>query len=166
MPFQNQINIEPALGLPGAFASLNPTANTLAGEGAFVAGTGGVTVGTFAWVQADGRSVLNAPQSGSTAAPDGFIHRDLTAQITNFYDEASMTIPEGYMVTLFAAGDFWASTSTAATRGQKIFASTTTGAISTGAAGATVAGSVETKFYAANTCAAGELVKITTWDHA
>ncbi|ATJ91548.1 hypothetical protein HK16_05790 [Acetobacter senegalensis] len=166
MAFQQQVNVEPALGVAGDFASMNPIANVLAGEGALVAGDGGLVVGVFGWVQADGRSVLNKPPSGSTAAPDGFVHRDLTGQITNFYDESSMVVPEGYMVSLYAAGDFFASASTAATRGQKIFASTTDGSISTGAAGATVAGYVETKFYAASTCAAGELVKISTWDHA
>lgn len=166
MAFQQQVNVEPALGVAGDFASMNPTANTLAGEGALVAGAGGVTVGKFGWIQADGQTVLNAPPSGSTAAPDGFVHRDLTAQIDNFYDEAGMVVPEGFMVSLYQAGDFFADTSTAATRGKKIFASTTDGSVSTGAAGATVAGSVETKFYAANACAAGELVKISTWDHS
>ncbi|HIC9070647.1 TPA: phage cement protein, partial [Klebsiella michiganensis] len=53
--------------------------------------------------------------------------------------------------------------STAATRGQKVFASLTTGEVQVAAAGATVAGFIETAFYAASDCDAGELVKISTW---
>lgn len=163
MPFQNQVGVEPALGVPGDFASMNPYASYPAGEGALIAGAGGVTIGAFAWVQADGSTVLNKPPSGSTAAPDGFVHRNLTGQIADLFDESSMVIPEGFPVTLMTAGDYWAVTSTAATRGQKVFASSTNGTVSTGAAGATVEGSVEAQFYAANTCAAGEVVKISTW---
>ena len=91
MPFQQRVNVEPALGVAGDFASMNPTANVLAGEGALVAGAGGLTVAAFGWIQADGRSVLNKPQDGSTTSPDGFVHRDLTGQIVNFYDEAAIT---------------------------------------------------------------------------
>lgn len=163
MAFQNQVGAEPALGIPGDFASLNPCASYPAGEGALVAGSGGAKIGSFGWVQADGQTVLNVPPSGSTAAPDGFIHRDLTGQIASIFDESTMLIPEGFPVTLMTAGDYWATSATAAARGQKVFASTTDGSASTGAAGATVAGSVETQFSAANACAAGELVKISTW---
>lgn len=165
MPFQNQVFQEPAIGVPGDFASNNPYANVLAGEGALVAGAAGVNVAAFAWIQSDGQTVLNAPQSGSTAAPDGFIHRELQALIANLYDETTMTIPEGYMVSLFAAGDFYAVSNAAATRGQKVFASTTDGSLSVGAAGATVNGFIETKFYVAAGGAAGETIKISTWDH-
>jgi len=164
MPFQNQVYQEPAIGVPGDFASNNPCANVLAGEGALVAGAAGVTVAAFGWIQADGATVLNAPASG-TPAPDGFVHRGLQALIADIYDETTMVIPGGYMVSLFAAGDFLAVSSTAATRGQQVFASTTDGSISTGATGATVTGSVATKFYVAAGGAAGETIKISTWDH-
>lgn len=165
MPFQNQVYQEPAIGVPGDFASNNPYATVLAGEGALVAGTGGVTVAAFAWVQSDGSTVLNTPVSGSTAAPDGFVHRELQALIADIYDEATMVIPAGYMVSVFAAGDFYALSSTAATRGQKVFASTADGSISTGAAGGTVTDAVETKFYVAAGGSAGDTIKISTWDH-
>ncbi|MCX2562159.1 hypothetical protein OQ252_12235 [Acetobacter farinalis] len=168
MPFQTQITSQPAPGLPGDFASLNPTASFPAGEGALVAATGGCLIGAFGWVQGDGRSVANAPvSSASTSAPpDGFVHRDLTAQIINLPDEGSLLIPEGYPVTLLTAGDFWAVTITAATPGQAVFASITNGSIATAAAGATLSGAVQTRFYVTSTCAAGELVKISSWSHA
>ncbi|GAN69298.1 structural cement protein Gp24 [Acetobacter orleanensis] len=166
MAFQTQINTQPAPGLPGAFASLNPTATFPAGEGALVAAAGGCTIGAFGWVQADGRSVANAPANGATTAPDGFVHRDLTGQISSLFDESTQIIPQGFPVSLFTAGDFWASTTTAATPGQAVFASTTNGSLSTAAAGSTVSGAVQTRFYVASACAAGELVKTSSWSHA
>lgn len=166
MAFQTQINTQPAPGLPGAFASLNPTATFPAGEGALVAAAGGCTIGAFGWLQADGRSVANVPANGTTTAPDGFVHRDLTGQISSLFDESTMTIPPGFPVSLFTAGDFWATSATAATPGQAVFASTTDGSLSTAAAGSTVSGAVQTRFYVASACAAGELVKISSWSHA
>ncbi|EQA7425222.1 structural cement protein Gp24 [Yersinia enterocolitica] len=155
--FQNSINQYPAPGVEGSFASTNPHATYLAGEGALVAGDDGLTVGRFAW------DVSGVASNAGTGAPSGFVHRDGQASITVWLAEASMLIQPGREVTLMTAGDFWAKTSTIATRGQKIFASITTGEIQTGAAGATVAGYVETNFFVGSTAAAGERVKITTW---
>ncbi|MDN7355638.1 structural cement protein Gp24 [Acetobacter senegalensis] len=166
MAFQTQITSQPAPAVPGDFASLNPTATFPAGEGALVAASGGCAVGAFGWVQSDGRSVANTPPNGTTTAPDGFVHRDLTGQITSFSDEASLVIPEGFPVTLFTAGDFWATSTTAATPGQAVFASTTNGSIATGTAGSTMSDAVQTSFVTASTCSAGELVKLSTWSHA
>ncbi len=155
--FQSVINQYPAPGVEGGFASTNPHATFLAGEAALVAGASGVTVGRFAWV--DGGVASNA----GTGAPSGFVHRDEQASITTWLGKASNVIQAGREITLMTAGDFWARTSTAATRGQKIFASLTTGQVQTGAAGATIAGYVETAFTAGSNCDAGELVKISTW---
>ncbi|MBS1016361.1 structural cement protein Gp24 [Acetobacter persici] len=166
MTFQTQINTQPAPGLPGDFASLNPTATFPAGEGALVAAAGGCTIGAFGWVQSDGRSVANAPASGTTTAPDGFVHRDLSGQISSLFDESSLTIPQGFPVSLFTAGDFWAISTTAASPGQAVFAATTDGSLSTAAAGTTVSGAVQTRFYVASAGAAGDLVKISSWSHA
>ena len=54
-------------------------------------------------------------------------------------------------------------TTTAATVGQKVFASNTTGEIATGAAGATAAGFTETEFKVASIGDVGELIKITAF---
>lgn len=155
--FQKVINQYPAPGVEGGFASTNPHATYLAGEAALVAGEDGLTVGRFAW------DVDGVASNAGTGAPSGFVHRDGQASITVWLGESSMLIQPGREVTLMTAGDFWARTSTAATRGQKIFASLTTGQVQTGAAGATIAGYVETVFTAGSACDAGELVKISTW---
>ena len=55
MPFQKVVNSYQAPAVAGDFASTNPNASMLAGEGALVAGDSGVTVGVFAWADADGK---------------------------------------------------------------------------------------------------------------
>lgn len=159
MGFQTSINITPAPAVAGDFASANPNASVVAGPGALVAGVGGANVGLFGWADTNGL-VTNA----GTGAPTGFIHRDTNALITTWLAEASMNIPEGQPVTLMSAGDFFAKTLTAATIGQKVFASNTDGTVKTGAAGATIAGYTETKWYVGSAVGANELVKITTWN--
>lgn len=157
MPFQIVINQYPAPGVEGGFASTNEHMTYLAGEGALVAGAGGLTIGRFAW------AVNGQATNAGTGEPSGFVHRDGQAVITDWLGAASNVIQVGREVTLMTRGDFWARTSTAATRGQKIFASLTTGQVQTGAAGATIAGFVETNFFAGSACDANELVKISTW---
>lgn len=158
MAFQTKVNLNPAPAVEGDFAGANPRASVLAGPGAFVAGAAGVTVGRFAWADANGL-VLNS----GTGAPTGFVHREQQGLITEWLGRASMLVPKGLPITLHNVGDFWVRTATAATIGQKIFASITDGSVQTGAAGATIAGFVETKWFAQSVAAAGELVKISIW---
>lgn len=158
MGFQTSVNTTPAPAVAGDFASANPNASVVAGPGTFVAGSGGANVGLFGWADTDGL-VTNA----GSGAPTGFIHRDTNALITTWLGEASMNIPEGLPVTLMSAGDFWAQTLTNATVGQKVFASNTDGTVKTGAAGATISGYTETKWYVGLAASANELIKITTW---
>lgn len=160
MSFQTQVNTYQAPAVAGDFASINPRATAVAGEGALTAGAAGVVIGNFAWSDANG-VVLNT----GTGAPTGFVHRETQALITAFLAESGLIIPQGLPVTLYTAGDFWVKTTTAATPGQKIFANLTTGAAQTGAAGATIGGYVETKWAvpAGSSALANELVKMTTW---
>ncbi len=155
--FQTKINQYPAYAVEGDFASANPRVTMLPVDEITVAGTGGVTVGRFAWV------TDNTVRNAGTTAPSGFVHREGQALITEYEGSASMLVPAGRPVTLCTRGDFWARTAAAATRGQKVFASTTDGSVTVGTVGATVAGYIETEFYVANDCAADELVKISTW---
>jgi hypothetical protein len=157
--FQAKVNQQPNPAVPGDFASANPNASVPAGPGAFVAGASGANVGNFGWADANGL-VTNA----GSGAPTGFIARDTQALIVTWLAQSSMTVQPGYAVTLMSAGDFWAQTLTTATVGQKVFASNTTGAIETGAAGATIAGYTETKWFVGSAAAANDLIKITTWN--
>lgn len=166
MDFQNQVNTVPAPAVEGDFADHNPRASVIAGPGGLVAGSNGVVVGRFAWMATpndiDGTpTVVNNTGSG---APDGFVHRAQQALVTTYLAKAGMTIPQGFGVTLMSSGAYWVKNvgASANTRGQKAFASTTDGTVKFAAAGATVAGFVETKFVAESVGAAGELVKITS----
>ena len=163
MAFQQSVGIAFAPAQAGDFASANPRASVLAGAGSLVAGASGVTVGLFAWANSAGL-VSNA----GSGAPTGFVHRESNASITAWLGTSGNLIQPGREITLHQAGDFWAVTTTTYTKGQKVFASLTTGQIATGAAGATITGFIETKWVVGMptlnaTGAAGELIKISTW---
>ena len=104
--FQSVVNTNPAPAVEGDFASINPRATVLAGPGGLVTGPNGVTVGKFAWVEPGG--VIANNYGAAPNVPDGFVHRDQQALITNFLGQASMVVPTGFPITLFSAGDFWA----------------------------------------------------------
>jgi hypothetical protein len=129
MTFQTRLNDQNPLAVEGDFASANPHASTIAGEGGFIAGPEGVTIGRFAWIDVDGKTVHN--YATNTAHPDGFVHRDAQALITAYLANASMVIPAGFPVALMREGDFFAKVagSTAAVRDGAIYADRTSGAI-------------------------------------
>jgi hypothetical protein len=158
MGFQASVNQYQAPACEGDFASSNPRASVVAGPGAFTAGSGGATVGRFAWADSNGY-VTNA----GSGAPTGFIHRDMQALITTYLASNSMVIPQGLAMTLHRAGEFWVRTATSATVGQKVFASNTDGSVKTGTAGATISGYTETNFFVDSVGNANELIKISTW---
>lgn len=143
MSFQTTVNLQQASAVQGDFASANPRASVVSHEGTLVAGASGVTVGRFAWATSAG-VVSNA----GTGKPTGFVHRRQgAALITTYLAENSMLIPQGFEVTLMASGDYYVvNTTTTAAVGNKVFASLTTGEVQTGAAGATIAGFIETDF--------------------
>ena len=158
--FQKQVNTQQAPAVAGDFASNNPTASALSIEAKLTAGAAGVTVGRIGWADASG-IVTNAKGS---KVQYGFVPRvQGTALIQSILAESTMLITEGMPVTLLTQGDFWGAFAAGATQGQKVFASDTDGTLSAAAAGATVAGSTETKFFVATTCLSGELAKISSW---
>lgn len=162
MPFQNKINRNPPLAVEGDFASAGVYHTVLAGSQQLVAGLAGMIIGRFAWADPTTGITGNVKADAGATPVIGFARRgENTAMITGYLQEASMTVPKGFGVSIYDRGDFWARTTTAATVGQAVFASDTTGEIATGASGATIAGSTETKFFVASAGAVGELIKIT-----
>jgi len=139
--FQSQAFYNPAPAVEGDFASANPRATVLAGPGGLVAGDLGLVVGRFAWttdefVDADGApGVANNYGSGPVA---GFVHREQQGLIEVYLQSASMVVPQGFPVTLFDAGDFWAKNSgtTQALPGMKAYANYADGTITFAASGA------------------------------
>lgn len=155
--FQKSMSQYPSPGIEGSFASLNPYSSYVAGEGALIAGSDGLTIARFAWV------VKGVASNKGAGAPAGFVPRDGQASIVEWLGSASNKIQSGRECTLHTAGDYWAVTTTAATVGQKVYASLTTGEIATDEAGATLEGFIETAFSVASTAAAKERIKISTW---
>lgn len=155
--FQTRVNQQNPPAVEGDFASSNPRSIVLAGPGALVAGLLGVTVGKFAWIDPDLKTV-NSFADGPVA-PDGFVHREQQALITAYLDIASVLVPEGFMVTLHNGGDFWAKNlgPAALTKGATVYAgyadggaysSAPTGASATGAIGSTNTASLGATFTA------------------
>jgi hypothetical protein len=160
MTFQTVVNLTQAPGVAGDFASLNPRHATLSMPGGFVAAAAGLTVGLFAW--ADTATGLILANTG-TGVPTCFIHRNMQATNYVYLSNATMLIPGGQNVgDMFNSGDFWVKNAGAGavTIGLKAFANLTTGVVTFAAAGATVAGAIETKWIAMSIAAAGELVKM------
>lgn len=147
MPFQKTINQFPAPAVDGDFATVNPMSASVAPESGFVAGTGGVTVGRFAWIQSDGKTLLNS----GTGAPDGFIPRTQAAQIGTYLAESGNNIPAGFPVTLMRNGDYYSKCNNAgATKGQKAFAKLQDGSMQPANAASTIAGASITASTATN----------------
>ena len=134
--FQNQVYINPAVALPGDFASSNPMVYKLSSTGKMVADSSGVKVGQFCALNADG-TVTTVPGSApSSTTRIGFVHREENAQITTFLAESGYTIQPGQPVAAFGTGDFFINADAitgSPTRGAAICWDTTTGLINVGA---------------------------------
>ena len=110
--FQTRVNLNNPLGVEGDFASANPRATALTAGfdasgnivGALIAGPSGVTIGKFAWIEPDGRTVTSYGETDK--APAGFVHRDQQGLLTEYLQASGMLIPAGFPVTLMVAGDF------------------------------------------------------------
>ena len=70
-------------------------------------------------------------------------------------------VPKGAALTVAVRGDYWAVSSTAATVGQAVLASTADGSVSTGTADAT---HLDTGWIVKTAGAAGEPIIISNWN--
>lgn len=134
MTFQATVNDQQAPGVLGDFASTNPFASVLAGQGALVAPASGLIVGNFFWVGPTGQT----SQSFVSGWQIAFLGRNAQALITQFLGEATLVVPSGFMVNGFNAGDFWAKFAAGATVGQKVWADPNDGAPLAGATAPTL----------------------------
>ncbi|MCH4025013.1 MAG: hypothetical protein LKH76_08560 [Acetobacter fabarum] len=156
MPFPNTVHYGWPAGFPGAWASQNPQRMVVPGVNGFCAGAGGVAVAAFAWVQADGTTVLNKPDPANPkATPTGFVVRAQQGQATQYMQQNTMTIAQGFMVGLAEGGDVFAQATTASATGQAVYASLSDGTLQCAAAGAAPTGTVDTGWSVAQGAAAG-----------
>ncbi len=153
--FQNRVDLVPAIGLPGAYAAVNPIVSTAKG---FIAKTN-IPVGGFCWEDATDAGQVVASGEG---APLGFVVREVAYPMGTEADAINY-VPAGHNVSVQKKGDFYVQAAVAVTKGQKVFADTTTGAVKAGTAGATVTGAVETDFVFVSSADADEISVISNW---
>lgn len=161
--FQGQVNILPAIGVPGQHMSTNPLVSTQ--KGYCAADT--VTIGGFVWAVTEKENDANDAfvKSTGTGAPLGFAVREITNPL-GYNESASNTVPKGFPVSVAVKGDFAVVTGTVATVGQSVFAVLTDGTIKTDTAGSTVKGAVETDYKVVNINgggAVGDIIVISNW---
>lgn len=132
--FQQVVNNQPGVGEAGDFYGVNPRASVLAGPGEFTSPSGGVLVGHFVWADADSGNVSASYVPGYQL---GFLHREGTTNtvIVNFLGSYATLVLQGFPLTLFSEGDFWASFAAGATPGQSVYADPANGAAIAGASG-------------------------------
>lgn len=147
--FQKVVNLMPAAGVPGAYASINPIISTA--KGYIAAST--VTIGAFVWQDT---TYANQCKNTGSGKPLGFACREVTNPLAMGGVYAN-SVPAGYPVSVQVCGDFWASPTANSTKGQKVFASTTNGTIKGASAGSSVDGYVETDFVFTESIDAGEI---------
>lgn len=158
--FQEQVNILPAIGVPGQHMSTNPLVSTQ--KGYCAADT--VTIGGFVWTVTEDKNDASVKSTG-TGAPLGFAVREITNPL-GYNESASNTVPKGFPVSVAVKGDFAVITATTATVGQSVFAVLADGTIKTGEAGSTVKDAVETDYKVVNINgggAAGDIIVISNW---
>lgn len=159
MPLQSKVNRYLAQGVPGAKATpdqsvytpVNPLTSKALPVGGFV----------FPVVE---ESVIDNTRAtnvaGSATEVLGFAERVINYVNWNLLDDGTLTVPEGAALTVAVRGDYWAVSSTAATVGQKVLASTADGSISTGTPDAT---HLDTGWVVKTPGAAGEPIIISNW---
>lgn len=167
--FQKRVESVPAPGVPGDKADLSPHVYT---ETTFVAGDAAVTVGNFVWADPDnpdpafpsGPGACKALSTGPAGAlPLGLVERNLSFRNSAILDGATLVAPRGAALNIVKRGALFAVSKTAATRGQKVFASLADGAVLTGEATAAISGAVETSWEVVDGGAAGACITISNW---
>lgn len=158
---QEQVNILPAIGVPGQHMSTNPLVSTQ--KGYYAADT--VTIGGFVWAAEPVNNNGAFVKSTGTGAPLGFAVREITNPL-GYNESASNTVPKGFPVSVAVKGDFAVVTGTTATVGQSVFAVLADGSIKTDTAGSTVEGAKETDYKVVNINgggAVGDIIVISNW---
>lgn len=156
--FQRQVNILPAIGVPGQHMSTNPLVSTQ--KGYCAADT--VNIGGFVWAAEKNDAFV---KSTGTGAPLGFAVREITNPL-GYNESASNTVPKGFPVSVAVKGDFAVITATTAIVGQSVFAVLADGTIKTGAAEESVENAVKTDYKVVNINgggAKGDIIVISNW---
>lgn len=160
MPLQNKVSLDVAPGVAGdkatpgqsVYTPLNPLAEVALPVGGFVFPV--IEDG----VQDNSRATNVA---GDATEVLGFVERVINYVNYNIMEDGTLTVSEGSALTVAVRGDYWAVSSTAATVGQAVLASTEDGSVSTGTADAT---HLDTGWVVKTAGAAGDVILISNWN--
>lgn len=158
--FQGQVNILPAIGVPGQHMSTNPLVSTQ--KGYCAADT--VTIGGFVWAATIDENDAFVKSAGKDA-PLGFAVREITNPL-GYNESASNTVPTGFPVSVAVKGDFAVITGTKATVGQRVFAVLADGSIKTGPADRNIDGAIKTDYKVVDINGGGDvgdIIVISNW---
>lgn len=167
--FQRQVNSQPAPAVEGDFCSTNPRYSVNAGPGGLVAGITCI-VGRACWATPpldgdDFPAVVNSFGSGSIT---GILHREQQSLFTQYLQEHSMQVPQGFGVTLMASADLWVKNngSNVAQVGMKAYANFADGkftfaATGTPAAGAHATGTIDPETGSWTGSISGDIMTVT-----
>lgn len=158
MSFQSKINLSPAQGWHGDFASTNPRVSLLGNNGSFQVGPAGIRAGSFVWVSEQDGTISNTGND----SPDGFVGRELTGVTMPGFHENNMVILAGAMVTVFEKGEFKIELATDmddVKHGDAVYVSPQTGEVVASGDKSAVA----TNYKYAEDGKGGDLVKISAW---
>lgn len=152
--FQKTVALYPAIGVPGAFASINPIVSAPMG---YIAGAN-VPIGGFCWEDPDNEGQVLASGEG---APLGFVCREMVYPYCG--TDAIDYVPKGENVSVQKRGDFYVKPTANVTKGQKVFASLSNGTVKGASAGASVDGYIETDYEFVTSASANGTAKISNW---
>lgn len=159
MAFQKTVNTYPGIGIPGAYAAINPIVSTAKSYVASAA----CNIGGFVWADnAADKKEQRCVKPNGTGRPLGFAVREITNPL-GINVEASNTVPVGYPVSVEVKGDFFAVTTTDAIVGQKVFAVLANGTIKTETAKTDIEDAIETDFEVIQAGAANDVIIISNW---
>ena len=146
--FPTSVQIGPAPGVAGDFASFNPRFSVVAGPGALVSGTN-LFVGRFCWADPFDE-VINSNGSGPVT---GFVGRSWQGLITTFLAETTMQVLPGIQASAYSGGDFWVvnSGTSEVVIGNKAYANYANGLVTFAATGTPPAAASVTGSIAAST---------------
>jgi hypothetical protein len=152
MPFQSSVNAQPAPGLEGGWASVNPHASRLqpstgdpteAAYASWKVGASGVIVGRFAFCQISTGLVTSA-HPGTTGVVVAFVQRDQPVFITAYLGQASNLMYAGQEISVLDACDVWCRFAAGAAAISPVYASYADGSAIASAAAPTTTYSVTT----------------------
>ena len=154
--WQSNVGLKNKVAITGDRANQNPTVYDVVN---FLAGSGGVEVGSFTFRSTSSPETQVVNTGSSVASVEGFVER--VQNVNGFsYDPADMTIAEGENVTVARKGDFYVEADGAVSIGDTVYTDYTDGSV-TFTSGATT---TDTGFKAKTSASAsGEMVIISNW---